>query len=157
MTYQELVKLNYPNCILPRVKMITESFGSKVFTIPYTREYDCMSLQLLLGNNSFVTNWDSVSIREKLNDIYNGYTYEYFVSSNLLSPSEVSINDLRFYQDEINLDNLDKIGTNTDYLEEPVLIVKDGSQLILYNGYHRTTINILNNKTTVNGFIIDIK
>ena len=102
-------------------------------------------------------NWNRGSIESKLKEKYQGFTYEFFVSKNLLPQlSELSIKDLKYYQDEINLDNLDEIEKNTSRLEEPVLVIRDGNHLILYNGYHRTTIHILNNKPKVKGYVFDI-
>ena len=154
MNYKEQIKSQYPHTILPRNVGIIHMSGSKT---NYRWNPDYLSFRLFHSRGIFTTKWNRVSIETKLQEKYRGYRYEFFLNNNLLPEiSKVPISDLNFYQDEINLDRLDNIGSNILYIEEPVLIIRDGEQLILYNGYHRTTIHIFNEKSNIMGYIFDL-
>ena len=65
--------------------------------------------------------------------------------------SEISFEDLHYYQNEVGI-----IGPKHSKSDEPVAILHVGNECILWNGYHRTFLKIVNNDTTIKGYILTI-
>lgn len=145
-TYREIIHHDYYTAILPEIKIIDGKY-------PYSRGYDCLSLieflrQFLPNGDYFIDKERITLFNNYLDTVFPGFRghidkYEFLKKNQLLpEASRIDIGQLKFYQDEINIDRLDKLA-GEDYFNRPVIIVRFENDLILYDGYHRTLISFL--------------
>jgi hypothetical protein len=98
--------------------------------------------------SAFLTGDQSQEIRIKLNikkwneqTCFKAYGYLH----------EASFISLRYYQKEVGI-----AGPKHCTIEEPVFILLIKDSLILWNGYHRALINILNGQKSIMGYILPL-
>ena len=65
--------------------------------------------------------------------------------------SEISFKDLHYYQNQVGIS-----GPKHSSIDEPVAILSVDNEFILWNGYHRTFLKIVNNNKTIIGYILSI-
>jgi hypothetical protein len=153
--YKEIIHKNYLSAILPNIKMVDGKH-------PYSRDYECLSFKEYL--NICFPNGDYF-ISDSQNDLLKSHIkincpwvnnidrYKYLESNNLFPlVSQVNIKDLKFYQDEINVDRLDVL-VNEEHFLKPVIVLKLNNDLILQDGYHRTFISSLNGAKVISCYI----
>ena len=90
---------------------------------------------------------------QKLIDKYNNgirnNNESYFKSLGTLIT--ISIDTLKFYQKEVGIN-----GPKHSSINDPVFIIKNNVDFILYNGYHRLFAKIINDEKNIEGFILSI-
>jgi hypothetical protein len=157
MKTSEWLKIFHPNIFLPDIRLIDGRFPYKS---PSIRISFKKLIKSIFIDTIFIDKFQRNLIDEYLELKFNGYhkkekIYNFLLRNNLLpSQREISIKDLCFYQDEIRLDNLDKIEDNILYNEEPVIVINYKEKLILFDGYHRTTIKIMSGIETIYCYLI---
>jgi len=156
-TYKEIIRQDYFSAIMPEIKLIDGKY-------PYSRGYECLSLSEFLkicfpDKISFIDEGRLIHYNKYLDATFPGFRshvdkYAYLKQRQLLPEiSRIDIGQLKFYQDEINVDGLDKL-VNEDYFLQPVLVVKFENELILQDGYHRTFIAIVDKISLVECYIV---
>lgn len=155
--YKEIISKNYSSAILPDIKLIDGKY-------PYSRGYECLSfngyLNLNFPNKIFFINNNQLNLlNDHLEELYpklrnSVHKYEYLENNHLLPEvSQLDIQNLKFFQDEINIDRLDKLANEDNFLK-PVLVVGFQNEFILLDGYHRTLISFLAATYIINCYII---
>ena len=86
-------------------------------------------------------------LKLKLKEEYGDIKKTYFIKYGVLEI--ISISDLKFYQPYIGI-----AGPCYHQLTDPVFVIKNGDDYILWEGYHRILQKILNNETTINCYLM---
>jgi hypothetical protein len=97
---------------------------------------------------------DSSQIHEKLKHIltreeYSDIKKTYFFKYGILQP--ISIRDLRFYQKYIGIK-----GSYYHQLTDPLFVIKNEGEYILWEGYHRILQMIFNDQTTLTCYLLSL-
>jgi len=138
MSFKDYFLEKHPDFLLPRIKVIDGCYR-------YNRGYDCVSFKKILeyyypGKDLFKEDFE----RRVLDEFLKSKPDQIPVVSKIL------FSDIKYYQDEIKLETLDIISNNNSYKTELVEVVKYNSELILLNGYHRTTLLLIGFNQSIN-------
>jgi hypothetical protein len=86
-------------------------------------------------------------LKLKLKEEYWDIKKTYFIKYGVLEI--ISISDLKFYQLDVGI-----AGPCYHQLTDPVFVVKNGDDYVLWEGYHRILQKIINNETTINCYLM---
>jgi hypothetical protein len=98
--------------------------------------------------NNFISKETVKSLRDKIIAIYNNDNSCFNEFGTL---SKISFDELLYYQIEVGIS-----GPKHNNIEEPVAILNIGKEFILWNGYHRSFLKIVENETVICGYVLTI-
>jgi hypothetical protein len=147
-----------PDLLMPRLRQIAADPPFPSGT--YEAAFDTLNLKVFLDcvyphQELHTVPYTSKSILEDLKKVYPDFTFYdtpyFFLTWGMLA--SVPLLSLKYYQDEIDLRGRHPLNIRMD---EPVLVVKYATGMVLYNGYHRATFQMLVKKNNIQAYIIDI-
>ncbi len=101
---------------------------------------------------SNVHNFISANIVESIRfKIIAKFNNDKFCFNDFGTLSVISFENLHYYQNEVGIS-----GPKHNNIDEPVAILKIDNKCILWNGYHRSFLKIVNNYTTIKGYVLTI-
>ena len=140
MEYSDKLMKDYSDIIQSTVNMYPENYK----VICFDKYLD----KIFPNLNAFIKADSVGEIRNILNQKYGNDKICIKENGSLqtLKPEE-----LKYYQPTVGIS-----GPKHTKIDEPVYVVNYDSKLILYNGYHRTLIHLLNNRLTIDAYVLTI-
>lgn len=140
MNYSEKLKTDYPDLISRTTHMFPEN-------------YDEINFEKFLGrilpnSNAFISSDIVVEIRDILTQKYGNYSYCIKDNGTL---RYIAFEELEYYQPTVGIN-----GPKHSQIDEPVYAIEYKNKTILFNGYHRALIHLLNKHKTINAYILAI-
>jgi hypothetical protein len=118
------------------------------YEIYETIRLDSYLERLLPGQSRFISPDSYSELKKEICDKY-GEDRNCFKTNGSLE--DIAMSDLKFYQAEVGI-----YGPRHTDPDEPVSVLRYENMLLLYNGYHRTFIKMLNNETSLKGYILTL-
>ena len=136
-----VLKKNYSNIIQQTVNRIPENYEEIRFDKFINIEFP--------NSNAFISSDIIGEIRTFLKHKYNNDSHcikEFGILTTL------NLNELKFYQTTVGIN-----GPKHTSINEPVYVINHDGKMILFNGYHRIIFHLLDNRMTVDAFVLTIK
>jgi hypothetical protein len=159
--FRDYVKANHEKCpdlMMPQFRQIAKDppFPSGTHHIEYDRLNFKAFLNCLYPNEDLHTNsYTSASILKDLKNAYPDFT---FFDTNFFFQTHGALMNvpfflMKYYQDEIDLRGRNPFNGGID---EPVLVVQYSGGKVLYNGYHRASIYMLNGNKEIQAYVLKV-
>jgi hypothetical protein len=140
MEYSESLKKDYPDII-----------GSTEFKYPENYEiihFDKFIDRIFPNLNAFISSEIIGEIQGILKRKYGNLDNCIKDNGNL---TYVKFEELKYYQPTVGIN-----GPKYHQIDDPVYVIKYDDKTILFNGYHRALIHLLNNQVTINAYLLVI-
>lgn len=103
----------------------------------------------------FTTQYSADTLEELLRDAY-PEEYTFYDTDTFFktwgSKESVPLLSLKYYQNEINL-----AGRKEGSIDEPIRVVQNKNELVLFNGHHRASYHLLLGKENIQAYIVKVE
>ncbi len=147
-----------PDLLMPRVRHISKDppFPNGSYEVGYDRVNLKVFLNCMYPHSDLYANsYTSGSILEDLKNAFLDFTFydTHYFSQTYGSLMTIPFLEMKYYQDEIDIRGRNPLNGG---IGEPVLVVQYNSGKVIYNGYHRASINMLVGKNEIQAYVLKV-
>jgi hypothetical protein len=111
-------------------------------------QFDKYLERIMPGQNKFITDFDSNKIKNYISKTFGNETTYFQTNGELV---EVTFQNLYYYQKTVGIN-----GPKNNDINEPVFVLNIDDMEILFNGYHRTFLHLLNGKKMTKAYRLSL-